>query len=96
MKQFIYNWSRLCALLVVLCIYSSSTSATELKSTDINIIGHVIDKETKEHLSYINILLKGTTIGTATDHSGHYYLKNLPEGTFTIIMQSIEIGRAHV
>jgi outer membrane receptor for ferrienterochelin and colicins len=73
----------------VLCIYSSSTSATELKSTDINIIGHVIDKETKEHLSYINILLKGTTIGTATDHSGHYYLKNLPEGTFTIIMQSI-------
>ena len=36
----------------------------ELKKSDANIIGHVLDKKTKEHLPYITIALKGTTIGT--------------------------------
>ena len=53
----------------------------ELKKSDANIIGHVLDKKTKEHLPYITIALKGTTIGTVTDATGHYFLKNLPEGT---------------
>ena len=32
----------------------------ELKKSDANIIGHVLDKKTKEHLPYITIVLKGT------------------------------------
>lgn len=52
--------------------------------TDANVVGHVIDKKTKEHLPYITISLKGTTIGTTTDATGHYFLKNLPEGKFTV------------
>ena len=43
-----------------------------------------MDKKTGEHLPFINVLLKGTTIGTTTDNSGHYFLKNLPEGKFTL------------
>ena len=35
------------------------------------------------------IMLKGTTIGTTTDETGHYFLKNLPEGTFTVEVSSI-------
>ena len=31
----------------------------ELKKSDANIIGHVLDKKTKEHLPYITIALKG-------------------------------------
>lgn len=58
--------------------------ASEIKDTDANIIGHVTDKDTKEHLPYVTVLLKGTTIGTTTDGTGHYFLKNLPEGTFTL------------
>ena len=46
--------------------------------------GHVVDKATGEHLPGITIILKGTTIGSVTDDSGHYMLKNLPEGEFTI------------
>ena len=57
----------------------------ELKKSDANIIGHVLDKKTKEHLPYITIALKGTTIGTVTDATGHYFLKNLPEGNFPFI-----------
>ena len=40
----------------------------ELKKSDANIIGHVLDKKTKEHLPYITIALKGTTIGTVMPH----------------------------
>lgn len=51
--------------------------------TDANVIGHVIDKKTGEHLPYVTISLKGTTIGTTTNATGHYFLKNLPKGKFT-------------
>lgn len=59
------------------------------KRTDANIYGHVINKTTKEHIPYIHISLKGTTIGTSTDATGHYFLKNLPLGKFTIIASGI-------
>lgn len=60
-----------------------------LNTSDTNVVGHVLDKRTGEHLPFINIYLQGTTIGTMTDATGHYYLKNLPEGTFTIVMKSV-------
>ena len=59
------------------------------KKTDANIFGHVIDKQSGEHLPYINIMVKGTSIGTATDASGHFHLNNLPIGKLTIVAQSI-------
>lgn len=52
--------------------------------SDANIYGHVIGSDSREHLPYINITVKGTTIGTATDASGHYFIKNMPEGEFTV------------
>ena len=61
----------------------------ELNPSDANVIGHVIDKKSGEHLAFINIFLKGTTIGTVSDATGHYFLKNLPEGKYTLVMQSI-------
>ena len=57
--------------------------------TDSHIHGHVIDKATGEHLPYITVILKGTTIGVTTDHSGHYYMRNLPEGTFIVEVSAI-------
>ena len=57
------------------------------KRTDANIYGHVIDKKTGEHMPFVTIQLKGTTIATTTDKTGHYFLKNLPEGTHTIVVK---------
>ena len=54
------------------------------KNTDANVYGHVIDSKTGEHLPYVVIQVKGTTIGTTTDKTGHFFLKNLPEGEFVI------------
>ncbi len=53
-------------------------------ATDANIVGHVVDKKTNEHLPYINIFVLGTMIQTATDATGHYLLKDLPVGKHTI------------
>ena len=54
------------------------------KGTDANIYGHVVDTKSGEHVPYAIIHVKGTTIATTTDMTGHFFLKNLPEGTFTI------------
>jgi iron complex outermembrane recepter protein len=58
-------------------------------NTDANVFGHVIDAETGEHLPFVNLLIKGTRIGTITDATGHYLLTNLPEGPLTIIASSM-------
>jgi len=79
-----------CILGVCICwldIYADED--IKLNPSDANIVGHVLDKKTKEHLSYINIYIEGTTIGTMTDGTGHYYLKNLPDGDFKLVMKSI-------
>ena len=56
----------------------------DLRESDANIIGHVLDADNKEHMEFITIVIKGTTIGTTTDISGHYFLKNLPQGEYTL------------
>ena len=66
---------------------ANSTVDENDKSTDANVYGHVIDKKSGEHMPYVTIQLKGTTIATTTDKTGHYFLKNLPEGTFTIVVK---------
>ena len=64
---------------------SKSTITNEpIKNTDANVYGHVKDAKTGEHLPYVVIQIKGTTIGTTTDKTGHFFLKNLPEGSFVI------------
>lgn len=85
MKYFI-----VAALCMSLCsILPLSADSVTGKPSDAHIYGHVIDKKTKEHLPYINIFLKGTTIGVATDASGHYFLENLPVGNYVIEAKSI-------
>jgi len=64
-------------------------AAASAQKTDAHIYGHVVDKQSGEHLAYVSVLIPGTTIGTTTDASGHYFLKNLPEGRFTIQAQSV-------
>lgn len=74
-------------LIITLLFTSVCAKADDFSNkpkADINITGHVIDKKSGEHLPYITVAIKGTTIGTTTDATGHYFLKGLPVGTFTI------------
>ena len=62
-----------------------TTGSEQVKpKTDAVVTGHVVDAKTGEHLPYINVVIKGTTIGVATDATGHYMLKDLPAGELTI------------
>ena len=54
------------------------------KQVEANIHGHIIDKNTGEHIPYIVISLKGTTVGTSSGTNGHYHLEHLPLGKFTL------------
>lgn len=76
-------------LLITIIFLMSFLSAFSQNKTDINIFGHVTDSFTGEHVPYINIQLKGTTISTATDATGHFYLKNLPKGEFSIVASGL-------
>lgn len=77
---------------IILCTVLSLCmpfAAFSQKTSDANIVGHITDKNTGEHLSFINVIIEGTTLGTATDNTGHYFLKNLPVGTYTMIAKSM-------
>ena len=65
----------------------SSFLANAQNGTDANIFGDV--KCNGKHVPYINVLVKGTTIGTNTDGTGHYMLINLPVGKHIIRVQGI-------
>ena len=65
-------------------VNKSAVTNEPVKNTDANVYGHVKDAKTGEHLPYVVIQIKGTTIGTTTDKTGHFFLKKLPEGSFVI------------
>ncbi|WP_373824921.1 carboxypeptidase-like regulatory domain-containing protein, partial [Bacteroides heparinolyticus] len=84
---------RLFNLIVCLtCLATLSLHAEDADKkvkTDANIVGHVIESVTGEHVPGVSIFIKGTTIGTVSDHTGHYRLMDLPVGTKTIVMKAV-------
>ena len=81
-------------LLKVLIVLFVSAMAQQIQASpgnesDANIYGHVINLQTGEHLPYVSVTVEGTTLGTTTDASGHYYLKNLPVGSHVIVAKSV-------
>lgn len=55
---------------------------------DAHVMGHVAD-ERGEHMHYVSVMLKGTTIGGMSDETGHYFLKDLPVGRQTLVFSSV-------
>lgn len=59
------------------------------RPTDANLFGHVVDRETGQHLAFATVTVNKTAHGTATDASGHYFLNNLPEGEYVVEARQI-------
>lgn len=74
-KSYIYLTSLFLVLMQV--------SLAQKAKTDANIFGHVASNG--QHIAFANIAVKGTTIGTVTDETGHYQLINLPEGEIVVV-----------
>lgn len=82
MKKYLLG--AFCLLLSQIMCFAEEHTSHHIKPSDANVIGHVIDAKTGEHIAYATIVVEGTTIGVTTDATGHYFLKNLPEGTCTL------------
>lgn len=77
MKKYILVLSAILALL-------SQNLRSEERYPETIVHGHVLLKGTGEHVPFVLVSLKGTTIATSTGDLGHYHLEHLPSGNFTI------------
>ena len=75
--------------LMVMTVSADNVNTTDRKRTDANIIGHVIEKASGDHLPGVAVTLEGTTLGTVTDATGHYRFLNLPVGKWKMIVRVI-------
>ena len=62
----------------------TSLMAMTVFGQDAHILGHVSDEQ-GECMRYVTIKLKGTSIGTISDETGHYFLKDIPVGKQTVV-----------
>ncbi len=72
-------------LIFTFLLFNNFISSAQAVKTDAMLFGHVIDKRTKKHLPFATISIKGTTLGTSTDDSGHFKLTHLPLGKQTAV-----------
>ncbi|PLX20000.1 MAG: TonB-dependent receptor [Salinivirgaceae bacterium] len=72
---------------IVFLLIAITAFPQHIKRSDANLVGHVVSGG--EHIPFATIMVKGTTIGTTTDETGHYQINNMPEGTYTIVANSL-------
>ena len=75
--------------IVLVCLFLTVLAIPLTAQYDAHLTGHVLDEATGEHMPFVNVQLKGTNIGTVTDESGHYFLKDLPIGRQTIVFSYV-------
>ena len=69
---------------IVLVISISLLSGSLFGGTTGKIAGYVKDKATGEPLAGVNVVIVGTTMGASTDLDGHYFIINVPVGTYSL------------
>lgn len=69
---------------LLLCLFQAFALLIHAQVSDTNLTGHVIDKESGEHLPFYVISIPALKTATVTDASGHYALRNLKPGRFTV------------
>jgi len=85
MKQII-SLHLIALILSILFVSANSPLIAGITGT---LAGRVIDKETKQGLPGVNVIIKGTSLGAATDTKGRFLIVNVPAGTYTVVAQMI-------
>ncbi|MDL2296506.1 TonB-dependent receptor [Bacteroidales bacterium OttesenSCG-928-B11] len=73
------------AILSIVLISFANIAFSQKEKTDANVVGHVLNKETQEHLAGVPVDVEGTALGTYTDKTGHYNLTHLQPGNYTLV-----------
>jgi TonB-dependent receptor len=85
-KNF-YCYKKIISIFILLSFILISQSYIFPQSGSIT--GHVYDKQSKEILTGANIIVKGTSLGAATDINGKYSIRNIPVGPVTLLISYI-------
>ena len=68
-----------------LCVVLVVSSSSRIKAGTVGtLVGSVADKETKEPLPGVNILVLGTHLGAATGLEGTFIMNNIPAGVYRV------------
>ncbi|MBN1985334.1 MAG: TonB-dependent receptor [Prolixibacteraceae bacterium] len=76
-----------CAFLFIIVKTGAADEPEKKPKTDAMLFGDV--KSAGEHIPFATITIKGTTIGTAADATGHFKMANLPVGEQTAVISAI-------
>lgn len=85
--MYLYYMMKNRIIIVAVLLLSFSHFVYAQKKTDANIVGHVASLG--NHLPFVSVGIKGTTIGTTTDETGHYQLVNLPVGEYVLFVSML-------
>lgn len=75
------------ARILLTLLLAVSALNLQAQHSDANIFGDV--QSQGEHIPFATVHIEGTTIGTATDITGHYMLIDLPPGTHILVATSV-------
>ena len=78
------NASRLLAALAIVLFSFSSQCFSEFRGTTGILEGRVVDKQSKEPLTGVNVTILGTRYGAATDTSGRYWVNNVRANVYEV------------
>jgi len=72
------------------------SSAASLFAAGGKIAGTVLDKETKQPMPGVNVLVEGTALGAATNLQGEFVILNIPSGKYTLRASFIGYATTHI
>ncbi len=86
------NRNLIIRLLLILTILISSIYAGNTGKVS----GYIIDFKTREPLLGANVIVKGTSLGAATDEEGRFYILQIPPGIYSIEINYIGYAKVTV
>jgi len=82
-------WKRLIpsGVFILSCFLMTQLLAQQTGTGDLN--GTVIDSETGQPISGVNVIVENTSLSSATDASGKFTIKGIPSGKYTLKFSAI-------
>jgi outer membrane receptor for ferrienterochelin and colicins len=73
----------------MLLLLNVQLNYAQKSKTGATLYGYVYCTNCKKNIPLAAVTVKGTTLGTTTDETGHYRLTDMPTGTHTVLVQSL-------
>jgi len=83
-------------LLLFLIAWLTLIPMAAVAQTTGKISGNITGADTGEPLAGVNVIIKGTQLGAATDLNGDYYILNVPPGVYTLEIRMIGYATVNI